>query len=75
MFSQELRRLYLELEAVVSRTFVVLLDVIVVIPERGALVHEEVRRRLKLAGTEDSLAAVEPREWVEVVLLVRSLAL
>ena len=66
----------LKLEAVVSRPFVVLLDVIVVIPERGALVHEEVRSRLKLAGTEDALAAVERREWVEVaLLLIRSLAL
>ena len=43
-----------------------------IVPERGALVHEEVgpRRRLQLAGTEDALAAAEPREWVEIVLLL-----
>ena len=43
-----------------------------IVPERGALVHEEVgpRRRLQLAGAEDALAAAEPGEGVEIVLLL-----
>ena len=64
---------YLEFEAVVSRLFVFLLDVVVITSERGTLVHEEVRRRLQLAGTEDALAAVESRELVEAMRLVRIL--
>ena len=68
-----MKLIYLELETVVSRLLVILLHiVVVVVPERGALVHEEVRprRRLQLAGAEDALAAAETGEGVEIVLLL-----